>query len=147
VPLHRYWNPHIGDHFYTTNWAELGHGTSGWSYEGVQCHVHPTPAAGTTPLHRYWNAAAGDHFYTTDWGELGRGAHGWVYEGIQCYVLVDQVGAQAETAVPATFRLAAPTPPAALPQRAPAGTAEATRVAPGPDGRGVTITIHVSAGS
>jgi len=24
VPLHRYYNPATGDHFYTTNWDELG---------------------------------------------------------------------------------------------------------------------------
>jgi Zn-dependent metalloprotease len=39
VPLFRYWNPGIGDHFYTTNWSELGAGKYGWNYEGVQCYV------------------------------------------------------------------------------------------------------------
>jgi len=41
VPLHRYWNPTITDHFYTTNWGELGRGKKGWGYEGVQCYVFP----------------------------------------------------------------------------------------------------------
>jgi Subtilase family/Repeat of unknown function (DUF5648) len=91
VPLHRYWNSGIGDHFYTTNWAELGSGNHGWGYEGVQCHVLPQPRTGTVPLYRYWNAAAGDHFYTTNWSELGSGRSGWGYEGIQCHVYPTQV--------------------------------------------------------
>jgi C1A family cysteine protease len=86
VPLYRYWNPGIGDHFYTTNWAELGAGKYGWGYEGIQCYVANAAGAGLVPLYRYWNPAAGDHFYTTDWSELGAGKYGWGYEGIQCYV-------------------------------------------------------------
>ncbi|HXU83589.1 MAG TPA: S8 family serine peptidase, partial [Polyangia bacterium] len=86
VPLHRYWNPLVGDHFYTTNWSELGNGRGGWRYEGVQCHVYPLRLPGTVPLYRYWNPTLGDHFYTTSFAELGHGARGWGYEGIQCYV-------------------------------------------------------------
>ncbi len=86
VPLFRYWNPRIGDHFYTTSWAELGSGRYGWRYEGVQCYVHPRRASGTVPLYRYWNPRIGDHFYTTNWTELGSGRYGWRYEGVQCYV-------------------------------------------------------------
>jgi len=86
VPLYRYWNPGIGDHFYTTNWGELGKGRHGWKYEGIQCYVRAARKGGTVPLYRYWNPGIGDHFYTTNWRELGRGRHGWKYEGIQCYV-------------------------------------------------------------
>ncbi|RKH88714.1 hypothetical protein D7Y13_41260, partial [Corallococcus praedator] len=86
VPLHRYWNAGAGDHFYTTNWNELGGGNHGWGYEGIQCHIYPTARSGTVPLYRYWNAGIGDHFYTTNWGELGTGAYGWGYEGIQGHV-------------------------------------------------------------
>jgi photosystem II stability/assembly factor-like uncharacterized protein len=83
APLHRYYNANIRDHFYTTNWAELGSGGHNWRYEGVQCHVYTTQQPGTVPLHRWWNAQIGDHFYTTDPGALGAG---WHYEGVQCYV-------------------------------------------------------------
>ena len=86
APLHRYWNPSIGDHFYTTNWGELGGGRYGWTYEGVQCDISPITQFGLVPLYRYWNAQAGDHFYTTNWGELGTGRYGWAYEGVQGYV-------------------------------------------------------------
>ncbi|MBK8254890.1 MAG: S8 family serine peptidase [Polyangiaceae bacterium] len=86
VALHRYWNPAIGDHFYTTSWSELGPGKHGWNYEGVQCYIYPSAVSGTVPLYRYWNPTIGDHFYTTSWAELGPGKHGWNYEGVQGYV-------------------------------------------------------------
>ncbi|MGQ0650064.1 MAG: S8 family serine peptidase [Gemmatimonadaceae bacterium] len=86
VPLFRYWNPYNTDHFYTTNWAELGGGRYGWSFEGVQCYVASQQAPGMVPLYRYWNARIGDHFYTTSWSELGGGRYGWGFEGVQCFV-------------------------------------------------------------
>lgn len=48
VPLYRYWNPNATDHFYTTNWSELGGGRYGWNYEGIQCYVY-TSAASVEP--------------------------------------------------------------------------------------------------
>lgn len=87
VALYRYWNPRAADHFYTTNWGELGNGRYGWNFEGVQCYVHQTQVSGSVPLYRYWNSSIGDHFYTTNWAELGSGRYGWIYEGVQCYVL------------------------------------------------------------
>lgn len=86
VPLHRYWNPQATDHFYTTNWNELGWGNYGWYYEGVQCYVFPEEAPGSVPLYRYWNPGIGDHFYTTSFAELENGNYGWGLEGIQGYV-------------------------------------------------------------
>lgn len=86
VPLFRYYNSQITDHFYTTNWNELGAGNYGWVYEGIQCYMSAQPVSGTVPLYRYWNGRIGDHFYTTNWNELGTGNYGWVFEGIQCYV-------------------------------------------------------------
>jgi hypothetical protein len=86
VPLYRYWNGGISDHFYTTNWAELGAGKYGWNFEQTQCYVFPGQRSGLLPLYRYWNGSVGDHFYTTNWNELHSGALGYRYEGIQCYV-------------------------------------------------------------
>ena len=50
MPLFRYWNGAIGDHFYTTNWGELGRGRSGWRYEGIQCWVLRRRVAGTVTV-------------------------------------------------------------------------------------------------
>ena len=43
VPLYRYWHSGIGDHFYTTNWGELGAGGNGWKYEGIQAYIYSSP--------------------------------------------------------------------------------------------------------
>ena len=86
VPLFRYWNPTATDHFYTTNWSELGQGKYGWTLEGIQCYTYPSQVPGSVPLYRYWNPSNGDHFYTTNWNELGQGKYGWTLEGIQCFV-------------------------------------------------------------
>lgn len=86
VPLYRYWNRNVTDHFYTTNWSELGSGRYGWNFESIQCYVFNGQQPGTLPLYRYWNPTIGDHFYTTNWAELGAGRYGWRYEGTQCYV-------------------------------------------------------------
>jgi hypothetical protein len=86
APFYRYWNGATGDHLYTTNWAELNGGRGGFVLEGVQCRIHPSPAAGTVALHRYWNPGVTDHFYTTDFNELGMGRFGWAYEGVAGFV-------------------------------------------------------------
>jgi hypothetical protein len=86
VPLYRYWNSRISDHFYTTNWSDLGAGKYGYKFEETQCYVFATQQPGSVPLYRYWNSKVGDHFYTTNWAELGAGRSGYVYECIQCYV-------------------------------------------------------------
>jgi hypothetical protein len=91
VSLFRYWKAAGGDHFYTTNFRELGRGRLGYRYEGVQCYIFPRVVRGTVPLYRYWNPGIVDHFYTTNFRELGRGRSGWRYEGIQGFVLPRRV--------------------------------------------------------
>ncbi|WP_163834103.1 hypothetical protein [Spartinivicinus ruber] len=90
VPLHRYWNLAIGDHFYTADKNELGNGKDGWVYEGIEGYLFNQPKNGTTPLYRYWNLVAGDHFYTTNWNELGVDKNFYRLEGIVGYVLTEQ---------------------------------------------------------
>jgi Subtilase family/Repeat of unknown function (DUF5648) len=85
-PLYRYWNAQIPDHFYTTNWNELGAGNAAWNYQGIACRVHLAQIANTVPLYRYWNSQLGDHFFTTDYSEIGAGKYGWVLEGVAGYV-------------------------------------------------------------
>ena len=98
VPFYRYWKSSKSDHFYTTNFEEIGTAIPGsvgrfdYKSEGIQCLVYSTQVMGTVPLYRYW---AGDsvinHFYTTNAQEIGtttkgqRGAYGYVSEGIVAY--------------------------------------------------------------
>ena len=84
--FYRYWNHAKGNHFYTTNLAELGGGRAGYALDGVQCRIQPGPCCVTVALHRYLDAAIADHFYTTDFPELGPGRFGWVYEGVAGFV-------------------------------------------------------------
>ena len=97
VPLYRYWNSALGDHFYTTASSEIGTtapgetGQHGYVSKGIVGYCFPSSVPGTVPLHRYWSG--GDHFYTTDVAEIGTtaigqaGQYGYRYEGVACYVL------------------------------------------------------------
>ena len=76
----------MGDHFYTTNWNELGSGARGWVYESIQCYVYPGVGHKNAALYRYWSPGGTDHFYTTNFDELGAGNYGWHLEGTQCFV-------------------------------------------------------------
>ncbi|MGD9209872.1 MAG: hypothetical protein PVI90_03810, partial [Desulfobacteraceae bacterium] len=40
IPLYRYYSSTTNDHFYTTNWEELGQGNYGYTYEGITGYVH-----------------------------------------------------------------------------------------------------------
>jgi len=71
VPLYRYWNSQISDHFYTVHSWEIGttipgqYGKYQYRSEGVVGYCYRYQATGTVPLYRYWNSQIGDHFYTT----------------------------------------------------------------------------------
>jgi len=84
VPLYRYFRP--GNHFYTTNFSELGNGGAGYNLEGIQAYVHKTNGPGRTPLYRYHSSSINNHFYTTNFSELGNGGSGYTYEGVQAFV-------------------------------------------------------------
>ncbi len=85
--LYRYYSAGQGDHFYTTNFNELGFGGLGYVIEGTMGSLVSAAfsSCGATPLYRYYNGSIGDHFYTTSWSELGAGGSGWSYEGVQGY--------------------------------------------------------------
>ena len=101
IPLHRYLYSvsisgrfgaiNLADHFYTTNFAELGGGNLGYKYEGIQGYVLRYSPPTTTKLYRYYlGEPSRDHFYTTNWYELGAGSGGYRYEGVAAYVYPNQ---------------------------------------------------------
>ena len=138
LPLHRYWNPQVANHFYTTNFAELGAGRDDWVYEGIQCHVPAQAGAGTVPLYRYFNAPLTDHCYTTDWNEFGNGRYGWDLEGIQCQVFAQPQAVPTLGAVPAT-------PPPVEAALTPVPTSFRTTAAAAPPGASPPATFRTSA--
>ena len=84
LPLHRYWSPSIGDHFYTTDPNET-EASMGYIYEGIVGYVSTTAGSGLMPLYRWWSGdpAIADHLYTTSPNEL---PVGYRFEGIIGYV-------------------------------------------------------------
>jgi subtilisin family serine protease len=90
VPLYRYWNPNVTDHYYTANFSELGWAANGWEFNWIEAYIYPTQASGTVPLYQYWNPTVGDHFYTTNFNELGFGAFGWTYQRVEGYIFPTQ---------------------------------------------------------
>ena len=91
VPLYRYWNPGMYNHYYTTDFGEHGSGGGGFTYEGAQCHVIASQVSGTVPLKRYYCADNGDHFYTTNPNEPGSGLPCYQFERVECYVYSSHV--------------------------------------------------------
>jgi len=81
VPFFRYFNGGICDHFYTTNWGELGQGRHGWKYEKTEGNIYKSRVSGTVPLYRWWNGR--DHFYTGD--SLSFRNYGYKSEGVAGY--------------------------------------------------------------
>jgi len=72
--VYRYYNPTTGDHFYTTNFNELGNGGLGYYYEWIQCTMASDGSLpGYYPFYRYYNPSTGAHFYTTDTSEVQPG--------------------------------------------------------------------------
>ena len=81
IPLHRYYNGK--NHFYTTNYNELGGGKMGYRYERIAGYVSPKKQRNMVPLFRYCNGT--EHFYSTNPRETNGN-----YEGIACYVFTSQ---------------------------------------------------------
>merc|ERR1712157_582751 len=94
VPLYRYYQDEVQNHFYTTNVAEIGvvvtglKGRHGYVYEGNigYCYPEAKKKADMVPLHRF--STAGNHHYTINKIEFNNllRESAWNYEGVQCYV-------------------------------------------------------------
>jgi len=79
TPFYRYYNRRRVDHFYTTDWNELGSGRYGWAYDSIECLIYSSQVPDTIPLYRYWGK--NDHFYTTNRKEVGTAARGKIVLG------------------------------------------------------------------
>lgn len=83
VPVYRLYNPHSGEHFYTTSYYEAtSNYNAGWNIEGTGWY---SPTSGT-PVYRVFNpnSKGGDHYYTKSLYEVKELVkNGWKqdYEG------------------------------------------------------------------
>jgi hypothetical protein len=96
LPVHRFWSPTLGTHFYTIDEDEKEYIVSTyaaniWTYEGVAfyaCAPGDWPQ-GTVAVHRFWSDSLGSHFYTTDEDErdglIDEHSDVWTYEGVAWY--------------------------------------------------------------
>jgi len=92
VPVHRFWSPILGGHFYTANQYEAEYVMINlygvWGYEGVVFHAYPADyqPVGTQPVYRFWSPLYGHHFYTADAKEkeyvIANYPDSWTYEGV-----------------------------------------------------------------
>lgn|GEM_PF-3067334 len=85
IPAYRYYNGQIGDHFYTTNFNELGPRKNGWEFEWIGFYIYATQQPGTVPLYQYYSGQITDHFYTTTPGSY----YTYTFEKIAGYVFPD----------------------------------------------------------
>lgn len=85
VPVYRIYNPHSGEHFYTTSFDEMITLSfkRNWILEGIGWNA---PAKSSIPVYRLFNATNTEHHFTTDYLEkqtlIGLG---WRDEGISWY--------------------------------------------------------------
>lgn len=96
VPLYMYKNTGTQNHFYTTDFSELGYGYEKWEYKKIAAFVCENQLTNTVPLHRFyrvtkeWFKTYFNHYYTR---EYSSGTKNYNYEGIECYVYPTQSGA------------------------------------------------------
>ncbi|KAF9538400.1 hypothetical protein EC957_006775 [Mortierella hygrophila] len=65
IALHHWFNPTLGDNFYTVNEPHLPTPGDGYDYKGIVGYIYQKATRGTAPLLR-WYHSIGDHFYTTN---------------------------------------------------------------------------------
>jgi hypothetical protein len=82
TPLLRYSNKYNSHHFYTSNWEEIGNGSAGYLFDGVEGHMYSQSNGLAVPYYRYFNQSSSDHYYTPNLATYS----GYVYEGIVGYV-------------------------------------------------------------
>jgi hypothetical protein len=91
VPIHRFWSPVTGRHFYTIDEAErdrlIDEYATVWTYEGISYYTYAhNSEPGLMPVYRFWSPVTGGHFYTIDEAErdllIRDYAQVWTFEGI-----------------------------------------------------------------
>jgi hypothetical protein len=77
VPIYRYYNGSIKDHFYTRVSGSYG----GYIFEGIIGYGYSSSGSSRVAIYGWWNPTIGDHAYTTG----GSPGSGYISEGISWY--------------------------------------------------------------
>lgn len=91
VPVHRYFNPEVVAHFYTTSEAEQQFVQTyhpSWRYEGIAWWSPTQPGDGVEPIYRAYQYVPGVHHYTsqTQARDAWRSDAALLYDGLAYYV-------------------------------------------------------------
>ena len=91
VPVHRYFNPEVVAHFYTTSEAEQQFVQTyhpSWHYEGIAWWSPTQPGDGVEPIYRAYQYVPGVHHYTsqTQARDAWRSDAALLYDGLAYYV-------------------------------------------------------------
>lgn len=84
--LYGWYNPHTGDHFYSSDKSGGRKDLTGYDFEGSIGNIATLKLSGTRELFRWFNPDRGTHYYTTDPKGEGRTDDGYTYDGITGYV-------------------------------------------------------------
>ena len=97
-PVHRFFDTHTGDHFYTTSTAEAEQVKATipfFTYEGA-AWATPDKGAGTRDVFRFFDTRTGTHLFTADAGErdqIVRTLPNYQYEGVAFQAYADPAAA------------------------------------------------------
>jgi peptidoglycan hydrolase-like amidase len=98
IPVYRFFNPIIGDHFFTISETEknelINSPSSGYNFEGIAFYTYDSSFSERKPVYRFFNHTIGDHFYTASEGEkdalINNPLWGYSFEGTAFYVAKSQ---------------------------------------------------------
>lgn len=85
--LYRWYNPSIGDHYYSAERSGGRKNLQGYVFGGVIGNIATIRLPGTRELYRWFNPETGRHFFTTDAAGEGMGRKGYRFEGTVGFVL------------------------------------------------------------
>ena len=85
--LHRWYNPSIGDHYYSAERSGGRKNLQGYIYGGTVGNIATIRLPGTRELYCWFNAETGRHYFTTDAAGEGIGRRGYRFEGTVGFVL------------------------------------------------------------
>jgi len=91
VPVHRYFNPNVGAHFYTTSDAERQFVQTyhpRWNYDGIAWWSPAQPGDGVEPVYRAYQYVPGVHLYSlqVQARDAWLANAGLLYDGLAYYV-------------------------------------------------------------
>lgn len=87
MELYRWYNPSIGDHYYSGERSGGRKNLAGYLFEGAIGNIATIRLPGTKEIYRWFNASTGHHFFTVDAAGEGMGRKGYQFEGIVGFVL------------------------------------------------------------